>query len=202
VRERIASVTSFRADTPGLYDVSYTTNTRHWTDLKILYKEWANYRLAVLSKELQQMRKRVEESATVNPEEFKTFAKNQIEYMKSTWRQMVPYDLHAKSIDRYGVKAYTAAPQIWREMQRHPHFDQKVAAIDPSASWELAREYIGDLALSQASLARGETLQGQTGPIKWTATHPYTMGDELIRQGQRELFFQWADNTGLLVLRS
>lgn len=202
VRERIASVTSFRTNIPGIYDVSFTTNTRHWTDLKIMYREWTHYRLAFLAKEIDEMRKRLDEATMVDLEEFATFARNQIEYLQRTQRQMVPYDFHRESLDRHGIKAYTAAPEIWEDMKGHPDFNRKVAALDPNASWEFTREYIGDLAQSQAALARGEILQGQTGPVKGISSHPYVMGDELIRQGQRELFFQWAEKTGLLALRS
>lgn len=202
VSERIASVTSFRADIPGVYDVSYTTNTRHWTNLEIMYKQWAKYRLAVLAKELQQMRKVVDDSAYIATDEFKVFAKNQIEYLKNTWQQMVPYELHKLCIDRYGIPSYTAAPETWKDIQSHPLFHQRIATIDERVDWDVAGEYIGDLAHSQASLAKGLTLQGQNGPIKWTAAHPYIMGDELLRQGQRELFLRWAEGTGLLALIS
>ncbi|RFU32487.1 hypothetical protein B7463_g3852, partial [Scytalidium lignicola] len=178
VKERIASVTSFRANIPGVYDVSYTTNTRPWTDLKTMYKEWANYRLTFLANELEAI-----------------FADNQINYMQRTRRQMIPYDFHRGSLDQYGVRNYTAAPEIWEKIKRHPDFGQKLAVIDPDASWKYAREYIGDLAYSQATLAHGETLQGQVGPVKWIDGH-YTMGDELIRQGQRELSSAMRPNQG------
>jgi hypothetical protein len=167
-----------------------------------MYKEWATYRLSLLARELDEMRKKLEKATEVDLLEFKTFADNQIEYMQRTQRQMIPYAFHRESIDQYGIKEYTAAPEIWEKIQNHPDFDQKVAFIDPNASWEFAREYIGDLAYSQVALARGETLQGQTGPIRGPTKHSYIMGDELIRQGQRELFFRWADNTGLLRLKA
>jgi hypothetical protein len=200
VRERIATVTSFRANIPGIYDVSFTTNTRHWTDLQSMYKEWANYRLNFLAKELEAKVIELQKSAPVDLDEFKKFANSQIDYMQRTQRQMVPYDFQRESLSRYGLNNYTVAPEIWEQIKAHPDFEQRLAAIDPDASWKYAKEYVGDLAYSKAALAHGETIQGQVGPIQGLDSQ-YNMGDELIRQGQRELFFVWADKTGLLTLK-
>lgn len=201
VKERIASVTSFRAAVPGMYDVSYLTNTRPITDLKIMYKEWAAYRLQVLESEIKDMRAKIEKDDAVDVNEFKTFDANQVEYMQRTERQMVPQAYSRASNARYGLKAYMDAPMIWERISNHPNFSQKLLEIDPDTDWKVAQDYVGDLEVSKNALRHGEILQGQLGPISWIWEREYVMGDELLRQGQREVFFEWAKKTGLWALR-
>ncbi|KAL5330178.1 hypothetical protein ACEPPN_003703 [Leptodophora sp. 'Broadleaf-Isolate-01'] len=202
VKERIASVTSFRAAVPGMYDVSYLTNTRPVTDLKIMYKEWAAYRLQVLESEIKDMRAKIEKDDGVDLDEFKTFAANQIEYMQRTQRQMVPHAYNRASNARHGLKAYMDAPMTWERISNHPDFARKVLEIDPDTDWKVAREYVGDLEVSKNALRHGEIIQGQLGPVSWSWEREYVMGDELLRQGQREVFFEWAEKTGLWALRT
>jgi len=195
-------VTSFRAALPGMYDVSYLTNTRPITDLNIMYKEWAAYRLQVLESEIKDMRAKIEKNNAVDLDEFKTFAASQVEYMQRTQRQMVPRAYNKASSERYGLKAYMDAPMTWERITNHPEFAHRLLAIDPDIGWKVARDFVGDLAVSRNALRHGEILQGQLGPVSWSWEREYVMGDELLRQGQREVFFEWAEKTGLWELRT
>ena len=201
VKERIASVTSFRANVPGMYDESYLTNTRPITDLKVMYREWASYRLQVLESEIRTMRKKIEQDNEVDLTAFKSFAKNQVSYMQRTERQMVPVEYNSVIAEKFGRKAYMDAIATWERISSHPSFSQKLKLLDPDISWKVAREYVGDLESSRNALRHGEILQGQMGPVAWSWERDYSMGDELMRQGQRELFLEWVDKTGLWALR-
>ena len=129
-------MTSFRAALPGMYDVSYLTNTRPITDLNIMYKEWAAYRLQVLESEIKDMRAKIEKNNAVDLDEFKTFAASQVEYMQRTQRQMVPRAYNKASSERYGLKAYMDAPMTWERITNHPEFAHRLLAIDPDIAAE------------------------------------------------------------------
>ncbi len=185
-----------------MYDVSYMTNTRPITDLKVMYKEWAAYRLKLLESEIQSMREKIEQDGEVDLEQFKAFADNQVEYMQRTQRQMVPPEYNHAITGKLGYKAYMDVTTIWERITNHPNFSQHLMSLDPDISWKVAREYVGDLEFSRNALRHGEILQGQMGPVAWSWEREYTMGDELMRQGQRELFLEWAERTGLWALRA
>ncbi|KAL2070349.1 hypothetical protein VTL71DRAFT_13375 [Oculimacula yallundae] len=202
VKERIASVTSFRAAVPGMYDVSYLTNTRPVTDLKIMYREWATYRLQVLESEIKDMRAKIDKDGEVDLNEFSTFAANQVEYTQRTQRQMVTNVYTKSCIERHGFMEYLNAGPIWDRISNHLDFTQKLSEADPDIDWKVARDYVGDLAMSKNALRHGEILQGQLGPVSWSWEREYVMGDELLRQGQREIFFEWVEKTGLWALKS
>ncbi|KAG9948736.1 hypothetical protein KCU85_g4831, partial [Aureobasidium melanogenum] len=198
VKERIASVASFRANIDGFYDISFTTNTRPMTNTQDLHREWAEYRLEVLKKEIEATLEKVK-SNQISTEDFHVFAKRQVVYMQQTYRQMVPRTLIDKTIKDHGNYGYYHADKIWEEIRKCAGFEiMLTTANEMEDSWEPGRDYQGDLAMSRLSLKRGEILQGQLGRVI-PSVNPwqrYSMGDELLRQGQRELFLGWSDYFG------
>ncbi|CAD0107136.1 unnamed protein product, partial [Aureobasidium uvarum] len=198
IKERIASVVSLRANVDGFYDISYTTNTRPMTNTPDLHREWAEYRLQVLKKEIETTLEKVK-SNDISTEDFHTFAKRQVSYMQQTYRQMVPRSLIDKIIKEHGNYAYYHGDRIWDDMRKRGGFEEALAAArENEDTWELGRDFEGDLATSRLALKRGQILQGQLGRVlpREIAWQKYSMGDELLRQGQRELFLEWSDYFG------
>ncbi|KAH0351790.1 hypothetical protein KCU83_g4017, partial [Aureobasidium melanogenum] len=198
VKERIASVASFRANVDGFYDISFTTNTRPMTNTQDLHREWAAYRLNFLKKEIEATLEKVKNNQ-ISTEDFHVFGKRQVSYMQQTYRQMVPRGLIDRTIKNHGNYGYYHADIIWGDICKCDGFELLLAAARKMEdTWEPARDYQGDLAASRLSLKRGEVLQGQLGRVVPSADawQKYSMGDELLRQGQRELFLGWSDYFG------
>jgi hypothetical protein len=191
-------VASFRANVDGFYDVSYTTNTRPMTNTQDLHREWAEYRLMVMNKEIEATLEKVRTNK-ISTEDFHIFGKRQVNYMKATYRQMVSRSLIDETIRNHGNYGYYHADRIWGEIPRNEEYRQLlVEAGEREDTWEPGREYQGDLAAARLALKRGEVLQGQLGrvvPSRVSWQH-YSMGDELLRHGQRELFLEWSDYFG------
>ncbi|KAG9661956.1 hypothetical protein KCU95_g407, partial [Aureobasidium melanogenum] len=198
VKERIASVASFRANVDGFYDISFTTNTRPMTNTRDLHREWAEYRLKVLKKEIEATLERVRNNQ-ISTEDFHIFGKRQVGYMQQTYRQMVPHGLIDQTIENHGNYGYYHADRIWENIRKCDGFETLLAAArEMEDTWDPARDYQGDLIASRLSLKRGKVLQGQLGRVIPSANpwQEYSMGDELLRQGQRELFLGWSDYFG------
>ncbi|KAI9740161.1 MAG: hypothetical protein M1834_004739 [Cirrosporium novae-zelandiae] len=201
-KERIASVTSFRQNKPGVYDVSYMSNTRGVTNLKDMYYEWAEYRLEVMRTNIEKMQVKLKGDGVVDPKEFGNLAKEHADYMTRTARQMVPYEYNKAVIDKFGLIEYgRASDKLWEEIQSHPEFQQRLLRVD-SLQFPPALPYVGDLAETIAALDRGETIMGQCGLVQKPKNRPYCMGDELIRQGQKEVLLDWLGWSGLYELRA
>lgn len=189
---------SLRADVDGFYDISFTTNTRPMTNTQDLHREWAEYRLSILKKEIEATLDRVK-SNQISTEDFHAFGKRQVNYMQQTYRQMVSRDLIDVTIKNHGNYGYYHADRIWEEIRKHAGFEAMLAAArEMEHTWGPGRDYQGDLAVSRLALKRGEVLQGQLGRVvpSLNAWQSYSMGDELLRQGQRELFLGWSDFFG------
>ncbi|KAH0163548.1 hypothetical protein KCU67_g5511, partial [Aureobasidium melanogenum] len=188
VKERIASVVSFRANVEGFYDISFTTNTRPMTNTQDLHREWAEYRLNVMKKEIEATLEKVKNDQ-ISTEDFHVFAKRQVNYMQQTYRQMVPRSLIDQTIENHGNYGYYHADRIWEGIRNCDGFETLLAAArEREDTWEPCRDYQGDLAASRLSLKKGEVLQGQLGRVIPTANawQRYSMGDELLRQAPVE----------------
>lgn len=193
VEERNASVTSFRADIPGYYDISFTTNTRPLTNAEDLYREWAEYRLQLMKTEIERTPDLIR-NGKISVEDFRKFGRYQATYMQQTYRQMIPEHRHQVTSERLLRQEYHQAGAIWKKIQGNCQFDEFLTSvIEDEGTWEPGRDFDGDLALSRFALKLGETLQGQLGrgfpsKVNWRR---YSLGDELLRQGQMQLFFEW-----------
>ncbi|KAG9592058.1 hypothetical protein KCU97_g6688, partial [Aureobasidium melanogenum] len=130
VKERIASVASFRANVDGFYDISFTTNTRPMTNTRDLHREWAEYRLHVLKKEIEATLEKVRNNE-ISTEDFHVFGKRQVNYMQQTYRQMVPRSLIDRAIENHGNYGYYHADGIWeviRQQRRESQQERELPA--------------------------------------------------------------------------
>ena len=195
VVERISTITSYRSIAPGLYDSSYTANIRGYSPLVDLYPEWAQYRLAKMKSEIEHMQLTIAESG-INVPQFEDFSSKQVDYMERTTAQLVPIECHKRIFAKFGSHSYYYTPQIWTEVQKLPDF-LSLAMGDRSCSWRPGTQYWMLFAKTLHLIASNEMLESQRGRFLWQEKRPYTMGDELIRQGLPELFLDWLDHTGL-----
>jgi hypothetical protein len=103
--DRITLVTSYRAKAVGLYDSSFLTNVRPYTDLSVLYPQWIDYRLEVMAANAAAMNDRLV-NGNVTKEELTTFLTSQRDYTRRTQRQIVPESLVHSLVARYGIPVF------------------------------------------------------------------------------------------------
>lgn len=107
--DRITIVTSYRAKAIGIYDSSFMSNIRVYSDLQELYRQWVDYRLNRLEpgiKSLQDKRRHVK---TFDEQDLQEEAEERIvlkEYAKRTLRQMVPESIVHPLVDRLGCALF------------------------------------------------------------------------------------------------
>ncbi|KAL4918673.1 hypothetical protein BDW62DRAFT_200563 [Aspergillus aurantiobrunneus] len=119
VDERIATITSMRADIPGIYDSSYLANVAPVSDRPALYREWLQYRIAKMKQELCSLGSSLTSSSTVHTTSIRDALDAQMAYLRRTADHLVQYDLHASIIRDYGQHAYCAADDYGSRIQRH-----------------------------------------------------------------------------------
>ncbi|PWW75889.1 hypothetical protein C7212DRAFT_357969 [Tuber magnatum] len=103
--DRITLVTSYRAKAVGLWDISFLTNVRPYTDLSVLYPQWSAYRLRVLSENTAAMTRRLA-TTSVPQAELEAFLRKQQEYLRTTTDQMVPAPTVSATIAQVGMGGY------------------------------------------------------------------------------------------------
>lgn len=173
---------------------------RPFTDLTQLYQEWTDYRLELMKNEIERMQKKVRNSKDpIDVQEFQRFAFEHGAYMNRTADQMASPDYIKTILKRFGEPAYHSVKPDWKRIQAHPQYPEMITQINQT-TWAPTAGYEAQLLLARAALQRGETLQGQTGPFTWARPYEYSMGDELIRGGHREVFLDWANHHGLYKL--
>ncbi|KAH8807376.1 hypothetical protein F5884DRAFT_880389 [Xylogone sp. PMI_703] len=197
VKERISTITSYRANVPGLYDSSYITNIRPYSDLQVLYKEWTQYRLQKMKDEIERLQYQIAQpEGPIDVDQVAAFAESQITYIQRTARQLVPYARIQSLLERFGRMQVIKAGKIWEHAQLLPEFRQCVESVT-ERDWMPGSPLWLDLVETQVAIVRGEELRSQTGRFSWAKNRPFTMGDELLRQGLPEMFLDWLDCTGL-----
>jgi hypothetical protein len=103
--DRITIITSFRAKAVGIYDSSFMSNIRCYSDLPELYRQWMDYRLDRLvpgMKKLQDKRRFVKFFDEEDVQEEKEQRIVLKEYAKRTLRQMVPSSVIDTLVSRLG----------------------------------------------------------------------------------------------------
>ncbi|KAK6005945.1 hypothetical protein QM012_007587 [Aureobasidium pullulans] len=164
VKERIASVASLRANVDGFYDISFTTNTRPMTNTEDLHREWAEYRLGILKKEIEATLEKVRNNQ-ISTEEFHAFGKRQVNYMQQTYRQMVSRGLIDETIKNHGNYGYYHADRIWEDIRKCAGFEAMLTtAREMEDIWEPGRDYQGDLAASRYQWCKVVTSESQDLP--------------------------------------
>jgi hypothetical protein len=203
--ERITSVTSYRVDAAGLYDDSYLSNVRLYSKLNELYRDWMDYRLEKLKLEIDRMQRVVEEARSggqgVPLDLLIKFTEHQVRYLKHTARQMPCPALCREMVDRFGGRAIFNIGSTWTRIRAHPRFEQLLpAAMETARAWALMSPYLVDWYATKGVIDRGGKLHSYQGSLTWDSSQDYTLGDELLRQGLKEMLLAWLERTGLLAL--
>lgn len=107
--DRITLITSFRAKALGIYDSSFMSNIRPYSDLPELYRQWVDYRLDRLEpgiKKLHDKRRflKVFDGQDVIEEDEQIVVLK--EYAKRTLRQMVPPSAVRSLVGRLGCALF------------------------------------------------------------------------------------------------
>ena len=195
VSERITTITSFCADLPRVYDSSYITNLRWYSDRPTLYKQWTEYRLEKMKREIEHLQEQIALSPTLSDlSQVQKFAQDQLSYLKRTARQLIPIEDCESIAEKYGPARN--AFNLWEKAQTVMGFDQRVATVTPH-NWQQGSDLWTDLIETQLAIQAGRTIESQRGRFKWTKERQYCMGDELLRQGLPEIFLSWLDATGM-----
>ncbi|KAK5222167.1 hypothetical protein LTR72_006424 [Exophiala xenobiotica] len=179
VKERISTITSFCADIPGAYDSSHITNVRYYSDRPTLYKQWTEFRLEKMKREIDSLLNEIAASPTLY--------------------DLVPHEDMESVIEKLGGDAIRDARKLWAKAEMLEDFGEQVASVTPS-DWMPGSELWIDLVKTQMAIQAGKTIESQRGRFKWTRDRPFCMGDELLRQGLPEVFLSWLDATGLLAV--
>jgi hypothetical protein len=200
VKERISTITSFCADVAGAYDSSHITNVRYYSDRPTLYKQWTEFRLEKMKREIDSLLNEIAVSPTLYDVcRVQRFAQDQIAYLKRTSHQLVPHEDMESVIEKLGGDAIRDARKLWAKAEMLEDFGEQVASVTPS-DWMPGSELWIDLVKTQMAIQAGKTIESQRGRFKWTRDRPFCMGDELLRQGLPEVFLSWFDATGLLAV--
>ena len=200
VMERISTITSFCADVPSVYDSSYITNLRWYSDRPTLYKQWTEYRLEKMKGEIEYLQKQIALSPTLaNLSQVQKFAQDQIGYLKRTARQLIPFEDCESIAEKYGPAR--SAFNLWERAQTLESFSERVATVTPR-NWQQGNDLWTDLVETQLAIQAGRTIESQRGRFKWTKERQFCMGDELLRQGLPEILLCWLDATGMYDLLS
>ncbi|KAJ5794952.1 hypothetical protein N7457_001551 [Penicillium paradoxum] len=199
VKERISTITSYRAKMPNVYDSSYITNVRPYADTNTLYPEWTQYRLRKLRDELTHYLDRMErkDDPSRTTEDINDLIERQIDYLRRTSRQMVDPEYTQQILQKYGRVAYYDAPRIWETIQSLPEFERLASAADQERCWQPNSPYWMDLQRSIETWSQGKSLQSTMGTTAWMRMESYHMGDELLRQGLNEVFLDWLGCAGI-----
>jgi hypothetical protein len=222
--DRITIITSFRAKEVGIYDSSFMSNIRPYSDLRELYRQWIDYRLNRLEpgiKKLQDKQRSVkvfDEKDSQDETEERIILK---EYAKRTLRQMIDPPIVELLADRLGFQlfyhvrdnyvsgtlfTYPLAPcqlcKIPGAMVEKVHL-----SICPGRhTWRSDSPIWGDyfetsMLLQEESLAlrkRMEELQVKGIITKWrTECRPWGILDELAVQGLGEYMVEYLECSGM-----
>ena len=130
------------------------------------------------------------------------FVDNHVSYLQRTVRQMICPTLGRRIVDRFGMKAVYEARTTWERIRNHPRFEKLLpAAMQLTENMPLFSRYLTDWDVARGAIARGKILRSYCGPLSWDRNvAEYTFGDELVRQGHREVLLAWLEQTGLLDL--
>jgi len=107
--DRITIITSYRAKAVGIYDSSFMSNVRVYSDLRELYRQWVDYRLNRLEPGIKRLQDRRRYIKAFDEQDLQEEAAEQIvlkEYAKRTLRQMVPESIIHPLVDRLGCALF------------------------------------------------------------------------------------------------
>ncbi|KAE8371132.1 hypothetical protein BDV26DRAFT_287030 [Aspergillus bertholletiae] len=208
--ERITTITSYRAAIPGVYDDSYISNVRPYSDLPELYAEWTNYRLEKLKWEIEHMQAAIIQHADPDPESFPLdavyhFADRQISYLKRTVRQMVDQALCVDVRQHFEVREINSVGDRWRHIRAHRRFKDLLPGVMVQTSmWRPVLPYLSDWEETKCMIRSGHAslVYSQQRTFSWdrNRSEEYQFGDELLRQGLKEVLLAWLHRFDLINL--
>ncbi|KAF7595835.1 hypothetical protein BBP40_004647 [Aspergillus hancockii] len=208
--ERITTITSYRAAVTGLYDDSYISNVRPYCDLPGLYAEWTSYRLEGMKQEIEHMQLNITKHMNKDPDAFPLdeiyhFSDQQMSYLKRTIRQMVDLTLCADIRRRFDAREINSVGETWARVRNHARFKKSLPEVmTQTMAWEPALPYINDWQETKHMIQFGHasSVLSQQGNFSWQQSkfNDYLFGDELLRQGLKEVLLAWLDRSDLIRL--
>ncbi|GMG53609.1 unnamed protein product [Aspergillus oryzae var. brunneus] len=207
---RITTITSYCAAIPGLYDDSYISNVRPYCNLPELYTEWSNYRLEEMKQEIENIQATIIQHVSRDRDSFPLdevyhFAEQQISYLKRTARQMVDQTLCAEVRRHFGVREINATSEKWVIVRAHQRFkDLLPGVMAQTLVWRPVCLYLSDWEETKYMIRSGNVsfVYSQQGTFSWDQYRfeEYLFGDELLRQGLKEVLLAWLHRFDLLNL--
>ncbi|KAE8151049.1 hypothetical protein BDV25DRAFT_139206 [Aspergillus avenaceus] len=208
--ERITTITSYRAAVDGIYDNSYISNVRPYSCLPDLYIEWISYRLEKMKAEIQNMQAKIarlpnSDSASIPLHEMCEFTDQQVAYLTRTVRQMVDPFLCADVRRRFDVRKVNSVGRTWAHIRTQAQFKDLLPAVMAlTMEWKPFQLYIADWHYTQHMITSGlsSSICSQQGNFAWCRdrANDFLFGDELLRQGLKEVLLAWLDWSDLLCL--
>ncbi|KAE8162572.1 hypothetical protein BDV40DRAFT_312368 [Aspergillus tamarii] len=208
--ERITTITSYCAAIPSLYDDSYISNVRPYCDLPELYTEWTNYRLEKMKQEIEHMQTTIIQHIDRDRDSFPLdevshFAEQQISYLKRTVRQMVDQTLCTDVRRHFDVREINAVGDIWARIRVHRQFkDLLPGVMAQTLTWGLVLPYLNDWEKTKCMIRSGNAslVYSQQRRFSWDHNRheEYLFGDELLRQGLKEVLVAWLHRFDLVNL--
>jgi hypothetical protein len=107
--DRITIVTSFRAKEVGIYDSSFMSNIRPYSDLRELYRQWIDYRLNRLEPGIKNLQDKQRSVKVFDEKDSQYETEERIilkEYAKRTLRQMIDPSIVKLLADRLGFHLF------------------------------------------------------------------------------------------------
>ncbi|KAE8354138.1 hypothetical protein BDV28DRAFT_156436 [Aspergillus coremiiformis] len=206
--ERITTITSYRAAIAGLYDDSYISNVRPYCDLPQLYTQWTNYRLEKMKQEIEYMQSSIAGYVGRDPysfplDEIYHFVDQQISYLKRTIRQMVDQTLCAEVRRQFDPRKINSAGEIWARVRAQKRFkDLLPIVMAQTMAWKPVVPYVSDWQETKYLIKTGHAMSvlSQQGNFPWCQDdfEEYLFGDELLRQGLKEVLLAWLHRFDLI----
>ena len=219
--DRITIITSYRAKTLSIYDSSFMSNIRAYSDLEALYHQWVAYRMDRLQPGLKKLEDRRRFVSTMDEQDVKEDMEERVvlmEYAKRTLRQMVPPEVVKRTLDKYGPHVFYTV----RNDYVSGALFQGAAKICPfcpgtnvdkvhlttcpgGRQWRPDSPIWEDWAGTVAVIAKGdieilkrmEELQVRDVTEKWAAEgRPWGIVDELAVQGLGEYIIEFLEMYG------
>lgn len=107
--DRITIITSFRPRATHIYDSSFMSNIRVYSDLPVLYLQWLSYRLQRLLPNLQRLQDKRRFLVTYDEQDLLDEEREMYvlkEYAKRTLRQMVAPGVVEALVGRFGMTVF------------------------------------------------------------------------------------------------
>jgi hypothetical protein len=133
------------------------------------------------------------------------FTDQQMSYLKRTIRQMVDLTLCADVRRRFDAREINSVGEVWARVRTHPRFKVLLPAVmKQTMAWESAVPYFNDWQETKYMIQCGHasSVLSQQGNFSWCQNEfdDYLFGDELLRQGLKEVLLVWLDRSDLICL--